>query len=214
MDLSLDHVLLAVADLDEAALRLGNHPGLTALPGGRHPGVGTANLIVPLGGDYLELIAIVDQAEAATMRRSQRVREAVAGGRTFAGWAVRTNSLEKLRSSLERLGLATNDPFDGGRVRPDGVLLRWRTLELADPTPSDPFFIEWQVPPGSHPAEQPAAHRSRASGISRVTVGAGGPVIGMLAEAGIPVQVAGIGAGQPGLVSIELATPSGSLTIR
>jgi hypothetical protein len=212
MDLRLDHVLLAVADLDEAAARLGTDPGLTAFPGGRHPGVGTANMIVPLGRDYLELIAIVDEAEAARMPRSRRVRDAVEEGRTFAGWAVRTDDLDELRTSLDRLGVASRDPFDGGRVRPDGVLLRWRTLELVHPGPPDPFFIEWHVPAGAHPAEQPAAHRSRATGIGKVTAGSGGKVLEMLREAGVPVEIAA--GAEPGVVSIELDTPAGPVVIR
>lgn len=212
MDLRLDHVLIAVADLDEAAARIGTHPGLTAFPGGRHRGVGTANMIVPLGRDYLELIAIVDEAEAATLQRSRRVRDAVEQGRTFAGWAVRTDNLDDLRRGLHRIGVTTSDPLDGARVRPDGVLLRWRTVELLNPEPSDPFFIQWQVPAGFHPGEHPAAHRSRATGIGKVTAGRGGGVIEMLAQAGIPVEVAG---GEVrGLVSIELDAPAGQILMR
>ena len=59
--LRIDHVLYAVRDLDEAASRLATEWGLATSDGGRHPGHGTANRIVPLGSDYIELIAIVDQ---------------------------------------------------------------------------------------------------------------------------------------------------------
>ena len=41
--------------------------GLTVLEGGRHPGRGTANLIVPFGRQYLELLCIVDEDEANTV---------------------------------------------------------------------------------------------------------------------------------------------------
>src|SRR5262249_37141247 len=57
---SIDHVLIAVTDLAESARRFETEYGLTALVGGRHPGVGTANMIIPLGSEYLELIAAVD----------------------------------------------------------------------------------------------------------------------------------------------------------
>jgi hypothetical protein len=66
----VDHVLLPVADLEEGARRLHERFGLQSVAGGRHPKMGTANMIVPLGLQYLELIAIVDR---------RRLRE--------AGWA-------------------------------------------------------------------------------------------------------------------------------
>ncbi len=46
---SIDHVVLAVSDLDEAAERLRRDHGLASVPGGVHPGWGTGNRIVPLG---------------------------------------------------------------------------------------------------------------------------------------------------------------------
>lgn len=212
MNLRLDHVLLAVADLDRAAEALGTNPGLTALPGGRHPGVGTANRIVPFGLDYLELIAIVDEAEAATMARSRRVADAIAGRRTFAGWAVRCDDLDELRNRLDSRGIATREPFLGGRVRPDGRHLAWRTLELAAPGPADPFFIQWDVPAGAHPAEDPVAHRCRATGIATVTAGGACSSLDLLVESGIRVEV-GDGV-EPGLRAISLASPAGPLVIR
>ncbi len=62
--LEIDHVLLAVADLAAAAREMEEHHGLASIAGGRHPGWGTANRIVPLGETYLELVAVVDEVEA------------------------------------------------------------------------------------------------------------------------------------------------------
>jgi hypothetical protein len=63
--IELDHVLIAVTDLAEAGNAFAARFGLVSLEGGRHPGWGTANRIVPLGSSYLELIAVVDESEAA-----------------------------------------------------------------------------------------------------------------------------------------------------
>src|SRR5438132_3854521 len=63
--LDLDHVLIAVADLASAGREIETRHGLASVEGGRHPGWGTANRIVPLGEAYLELIAVSDEAEAA-----------------------------------------------------------------------------------------------------------------------------------------------------
>jgi hypothetical protein len=58
----IDHVILATPDLDATATRLAAEHGLEAVGGGRHEGMGTHNLIVPLGGGYLELLAVADPA--------------------------------------------------------------------------------------------------------------------------------------------------------
>ncbi len=47
--LRLDHVVFAVPDLDEAAVRFRGEFGLDSTEGGRHERWGTANRIVPLG---------------------------------------------------------------------------------------------------------------------------------------------------------------------
>jgi hypothetical protein len=161
---ALDHVLLAVPDLERAAARLTREQGLAVLPGGRHPGAGTANMIVPLGAAYLELIAIVDPVEAAANPLSGRVGSALARRAAIATWAVRTADLDALRSRLDADGIATTGPRRGSRLRPDGVLLEWRTLHVGDGLePVIPFFIEWRVGPGRHPGEQPVRHPAGAA---------------------------------------------------
>ena len=63
--LRLDHVVYAAGDLDEAALRFRESFGLDSLEGGRHDRGGTANRIVPLGRQYVELVTVVDPEAAA-----------------------------------------------------------------------------------------------------------------------------------------------------
>ena len=53
--MELDHVLVAVDDLEAAAKEVEQRYGLASVEGGRHRGLGTANRIVPLGVTYLEL---------------------------------------------------------------------------------------------------------------------------------------------------------------
>jgi hypothetical protein len=137
--MDLDHVLLAVTDLDAAARELQARHGLASIEGGRHPGWGTANRIVPLGDAYLELVAVVDEAEAAQSPFGRWVAAARATGARPFGWAVRTG---EIRSVARRLGLTV---ADGSRAGRDGRRLRWRLagIEQAAAEPSLPFFIEW-----------------------------------------------------------------------
>src|SRR5262245_13448232 len=63
--MELDHVLIAVTDLEEAARGFESRYGLASVDGGRHRDFGTANRIIPLGSTYLELVAVVDPGAAA-----------------------------------------------------------------------------------------------------------------------------------------------------
>ena len=65
-------------------------------------------------------------------------------------------------------------PEDGGRTRPDGVKITWRTARLAPPLPfliQDVTDRELRVPGGAA-----AAHANGAAGIVRVVVGCTDPV--------------------------------------
>ena len=88
--MELDHVLIPLADLSRAVSEFEGRYGLVSVEGGRHADWGTANRIVPLGDRYLELVAVVDPAEA-----SQSFGRWVANARAGQplGWAVRTDDL-------------------------------------------------------------------------------------------------------------------------
>ena len=173
----VDHVLLPVEDLDQAARRIHERFGLQAVPGGRHPKVGTANQIVPLGPQYLELIAVVDEHEAAGSRLGVRVAAALNQGRTFVAWALRTRDLDAVRAKLEMAGWDLPAVVEGSRKLPDGQVLSWRTQDVDQgPNPSPlPFVIEWRIPQGLHPGQVGASHGGGATALRRVIVGSKEP---------------------------------------
>lgn len=98
----IDHLVVAVRDLDEAARRYREELGLDSAPGGRHPGWGTGNRIVPLGDDYVELIALIDADEAAGHPSGRAVLAAAEGGDRLFATCVATDDIEGVAS---RLGL-------------------------------------------------------------------------------------------------------------
>src|SRR5512132_1332308 len=100
--LRLDHVVNAVPDLDEAAIRFRESFGLDSTEGGRHERWGTANRIVPLGDQYLELVAAVDEPTAAETVFGRGVLERAAGG---GGWFTMAAVADDLDAVASRFGI-------------------------------------------------------------------------------------------------------------
>jgi len=206
--LRIDHVVFAVRDLDEAAARLWREHGLAAVPGGRHPAWGTGNAVVPLGEDYVELLAAVDEERARGSDLGRAILErARDGDRPFAV-CLRTDDLDRV---ARRLGLVT---VEGMRTRPDGTEIRWRSagLDRTVEDPSLPFFIEWEVPPDLHPGRAQARHRARPRGIAWAVVGGDeGALREWLGGASLPLRAV---PGPPGLAAVGIATEEGQIVLR
>jgi Glyoxalase-like domain len=145
--LRLDHVVYAVPDLDEAAVRFREEFGLDSTEGGRHERWGTANRIVPLGDQYLELVAALDEPMAAETAFGSSVLERAAGG---GGWFTMAAVADDLEGVASRLGLEVGS---GSRTRPDGQTVRWRMVGLDDPRREAwmPFFLIWDISDELHP---------------------------------------------------------------
>jgi len=95
-------VVLAVRDLDAAGTRILEQLGLGSVPGGRHPGWGTGNRIVPLGEEYVELLAVADPAEAASSPVGTWIANASRSRDRLAAWCVSTDDIDGI---ARRLGL-------------------------------------------------------------------------------------------------------------
>jgi hypothetical protein len=164
---AIDHMLVVVHDLDQAAETFERDLGLASVAGGRHPGHGTANRIVPLGDSYIELIAVVDASEAASSPFGSYMRARLAeSGEGPVAMCLRTDDIAAV---AERLG---DRAFEMTRTRPDGVELSWQMVALdAALELGLPFFIEWHVPAEDHPGRAAVSHRRPAVGIAWVEVG-------------------------------------------
>jgi Glyoxalase-like domain len=201
--MQLDHVIIAVGDLQTAAAGLEERHGLASVDGGRHAGWGTANRIVPLGDAYIELITVVDEAEAAGSAFGRWVAAGLRSGPGRPlGWVARTDRLDEVAG---RLGLAVSA---GSRPAGDGRLLRWRLagVEEAAAEPALPFFVEWgeRTP---LPGRAEAAHPAGSVRLERLELGGDvGRVTDWLGTEGMPI---GVTPGSSAVRSIVLGTDTG-----
>ena len=202
-DLQIDHILIRVDDIDAAAAAFDADHGLCSVAGGRHPGWGTANRIVPLGSLYLELVAVDDDHAASANPFGRWLAGAPPGP---IGWCVRTESIE---ADAGRLGLTIRD---GSRVTPDGGLLSWRLagLEQSAAEPSLPFFIAWDDP-FTHSGRLPARHRSGPVELVRLELrGDAGRIERRLGGARLPI---GIEPGEPSVERVVLTGRNGPIVV-
>ncbi len=205
----LVQVIVLVEDL-VVARRWAAGAGLTALDGGRHPGRGTANVIVPLGTAYLELLAVVDEAEARRSPDGRPVLDALAArGPGPVRWSLETSDVD---AESRRLGLAVEDRR---RVRPDGQVVRWRAVGVNEAW-AEPWrcaFMSW-ADPDLHPARTPVRHPSGATGFAGLEVGV--PDEGSLRTwvgGALPAAVTLHEGGVPGPLAVSLVTPDGPLPV-
>jgi hypothetical protein len=203
----VDHVIYAVCDLDAAAARFWEEFGLASVAGGRHPGWGTANRIVPLGEEYVELIGVVDEPEAKASGFGARVLEAASGGERLIGWAVASDDLQGIAERLEL------EVADGERERPDGSKLRWQLAGMERSlTGFYPLFVQWSGPAERHPGRAPVQHRVRPRAITRIELtGEEDALREYLGESELPLRII---AGSPGISAAAVGTDAGEIELR
>ena len=126
----IDHVIWVAGDLHPTADRLADEHGLPAGGGGRHVGIGTHNRVFPLGGGYLEVLAIADREEAAT---SDIGRALAAVPEGLFSWAV---AVDDVPAEAQRLGLEVTS------IERDGLTARLTGVAQAMAEPWLPFFIQ------------------------------------------------------------------------
>lgn len=140
---ALDHILLGSSDLDAGIEFVREHTGVAPAFGGVHPGRGTRNALLSLGDrHYLEIIA-PDPAQPETPD-TYGLKKLVAP--RLVGWAAHPGNLDAVAARLRAASIAFDGPAPGERKRPDGRVLRWKTLRLReDQAGLLPFFIEWSA---------------------------------------------------------------------
>lgn len=214
MGFAIDHVVIAVADLAQAIVDY-RRLGFTVEEGGEHPGRGSKNaLVVFADGSYFELIAF---ARPTPDFRWWRVLDQAGPG--FVDFALLPNDIDRDVAAAQSRGLDFEAPVDGGRARPDGERLVWKTAR--SPQSDTPFFCGDVTPRALRvPEGAVRQHPNNAQGIGSVVVAVSDLDRSIARYAalfderpapafalpGLGLRVAHLGAGHG---SITLATPSG-----
>ncbi len=158
---AIDHIIIGVHDLEEAALVFSEKLGLAVSGGGKHPTGGTANRIIVIGDTYIELITVDARAEA-----QQSMLERLDMGEGYLNFALASNDLQTDSTAIRTRDIMTVGPESGSLTTSDGRSRSWLRTDIERPDLAQhyPFLIQhdssggerrfrlagWQAPP-EHP---------------------------------------------------------------
>ena len=164
MSLPLDHIVIAVQDLERSIADY-TALGFNVLRGGEHPGRSTHNaLVVFADGAYFELIAW--RAPAPEERWWQQLQR---HGEGLVDFALLPSETGAVVAAAQARGLAYEAPYEGGRLRPDGAQLRWRNARAR--SQDLPFLCGDLTPRALRVPEGDArVHANGAAGVARLHV--------------------------------------------
>lgn len=156
---ALDHVIVAVRDLEAATDRYAALLGRAPSWRGSHPEYATCNALFQLDNTYLELLAPA-RSEAFGAQLEARLD---ARGEGLLGFALATDDADACADALRQRGLPASDPSAGEGRDAGGAVRRWRNVFLPVEATRGPwvFCIEHEAgnPLGPAPlrVEPPAA---------------------------------------------------------
>lgn len=207
--MTIGQVIIGVRDLERTSKRF-EAMGFCVVDGGVHPGVGTANRVIPLGTSYLELLGVVDRDVASSTFYGRSLIEKTAAGDRFVRWSIRT---ERINAVCEQLGLVAERRR---RLRPDGSLLTWQAagLELSLRESWLPFFMQWDDP-GEFPGSIAARHPLGECTLSWLRVSPADPrrfARWTEGDPGLPLRL-GDRDGDGGIEAVAIATRDGAVVI-
>jgi catechol 2,3-dioxygenase-like lactoylglutathione lyase family enzyme len=166
---ALDHIVVAVRDLEAAERTYSRLLGRAASWRGEHPALGTRNVLFRLENTYLELLA--SGADAST----PFARELAAHGEGPFAIAFGTPDAEAFRERAAAAGLGPSAVQPGmGRDDDSGAFRRWRNVLLDRRATHGPFLfaIEHLSPADLLPLSPPtdADPAATASSVDHVVV--------------------------------------------
>ena len=124
---SIDHILIAVQNLEESSLQYEKILGLKPTWRGKHPNLGTENILFPLENLYLELIAGTSQGFLAD-QVNDHIKE---NGESIFGIALEVGNIEGVLQSKEYSNFQNIEITSGEGINLDsGAKRKWKNIML------------------------------------------------------------------------------------
>ena len=164
---AVDHIVLAVEDLEAASADLQSLLGREPSWRGEHPGYGTANVLFRFERIYIELLAAVGEGSVADSVQQHLAEK----GEGIFAVALRTGDAMSCVAGLRDKGLSPSDPMDGVGATADGRERRWQTVFLpADETRGIHLFIIEHLTPDELLPESRPCGSGCVAGIDHVVI--------------------------------------------
>ena len=166
---SLDHLVVAVRDLEAATATYTALLGRAPSWRGEHPGAGTANTLFRLDRTYVELLSPVGSGAHADLVRARLEQD----GEGPYALAFGTADAEQCSAALRASGLTATAPAHGrGRDRASGRERAWRAVFIA---PADTrgvvlFAVEHRSPPEALPPAVATDPPAAVSGVDHAVI--------------------------------------------
>jgi catechol 2,3-dioxygenase-like lactoylglutathione lyase family enzyme len=169
--LTLDHLVIAVRDLDLAAESYTRILGLEPSWRGRHPAYGTANVLYRLDNTYVELLA--PAAAGDSPWRAALLEQLVARGEGLYAIALGTSDIDATAGAARGRGLDVLEPQDGDGIdAATGARRAWRNARIRPDSTRGvvAFFIEHCSPGDALPRARAVAPGACATGVDHTVI--------------------------------------------
>jgi catechol 2,3-dioxygenase-like lactoylglutathione lyase family enzyme len=170
-ELTLDHLVIAVRDLEQATEAYAKLLGLQPSWHGRYPTYGTANVLFRVPDTYFELLAPAAAGEASPWQQALVHHMDTAGEGLYA-IALGTSDIDATVAAARAAGLSVADPAPGDGVDArSGACRRWRNARIAPESTRqvNAFFIQHDSPPEALPLAE-ATGDAPATGIDHLVI--------------------------------------------
>jgi len=164
---AVDHIVLAVEDLEAATADLQSLLGREPSWRGEHPGYGTENVLFRFERIYIELLAAVGEGAVADSVQ----RHLAEKGEGIFAVALRTGDAASCVAGLRSKGLSPSDPMEGVGATADGRERLWQTVFLpAQETRGIHLFIIEHLTPDELLPESRPCGSGFVAGIDHVVI--------------------------------------------
>ena len=211
----LDHVSYVTTheQLADTVQRLGSLIGSAFVDGGIHPRFGTRNFTCALKSEqYIEVVCPLDHPATEQTPWGKAVSKKANEGGGWFTWVFSTKDIGPIEAKFGR------DAVEAHRTRPNGSDLKWKQIgvkEIAD-TRQFPFFIQWLT------ADHPSEDGKPSTEIQKIVIADKDQLADSWFKEDIFASLGGVkiewvepasNEGISGIVSVQLLTPDGSISV-